>query len=158
HYLGDRALAAGDYQAALGHYQRALADAPADVRKQIAAVSRLAGALSGREIGERPTEAIDFGGTRLSPEEFEQVVADRLAQRRMGTGATPTALQSRPLLPARLEARPWGPEFSTRGSPLATGCDDVNLYVASQFELHGVKLNDAAANWHTITAPGGVAP
>lgn len=75
-WLGDRALSAGRFQLALGHYRAAAELASDQQRGSLSARVRLSGALLGLELEQPVTETIDLAGQQLSPLDFEQLVAE----------------------------------------------------------------------------------
>lgn len=77
-WLGDRALAGGDFLHAIGQYRLAL-----DGNAQPNAVGprlRLAAAMLGRDEGEKITQPVRFSDLDLEAEEFETLVAEMLAR------------------------------------------------------------------------------
>jgi len=78
-WLGDRALAAGEFVQAIAHYRRALEHVNVLEKRQIEPRMRLAAAMLGTDVGEPPTGPVEFGETRLSAEEFEDLVAEMRA-------------------------------------------------------------------------------
>lgn len=75
-WLGDRALAAGNFVRARGHYRAALKQAEGSARARAAAMLRLTAALQGRDEGEPPQGPVSYSGQELSPAEFEALVAE----------------------------------------------------------------------------------
>jgi outer membrane protein assembly factor BamB len=116
-WLGDRALASGDFPHALGHYQHLLTSGLGlgGRQAQISARVRLAGALLGREVGQAVTESVDLGGTSFTPADFEALVADLRTNRTLPGSAGTAAVagessargQGQAPAPARFEAKQW---------------------------------------------------
>ena len=79
-WLGDRALSSGWFGNALAEYQRAQKTARASQKSELASRVRLAGAMSGQEIGEPVTRAVQLGDTRFEPEQFESLINDMLSR------------------------------------------------------------------------------
>jgi outer membrane protein assembly factor BamB len=79
-WLGDRALAQGDFNAAESSYQAAANDLAPEDRPRVAARLRLAGAMLGRDEGEPVTEPVQLGETTLRPSEFEKLVTQMLTR------------------------------------------------------------------------------
>ncbi len=75
-WLGDRALAAGNFVRARGHYRAAFHQADGPSRQRAAAMLRLTAALQGREEGAPPQGPVSYSGQELSPAEFEALVAE----------------------------------------------------------------------------------
>jgi len=79
-WLGDRAVSGGDFPLALSHYRQALSLGPADLRNGLAARIRLVGAMMGQDFGEPVAEPVQWGRIRLSPVQFERMVAEQREQ------------------------------------------------------------------------------
>lgn len=75
-WLGDRALAAGNFVRARGHYRAALKQGDGPARARAAAMLRLTAALQGKDEGEPPQGPVCYSGQELSPAEFEALVAE----------------------------------------------------------------------------------
>lgn len=94
-WLGDRMLAAGRFTEALTHYEEALAANPHATSPALLARQRLASALLGGQGGQAPTEPVQLGSTRLSPQQFERLV-DQIRQTRRAAISAAPALESDP--------------------------------------------------------------
>ncbi|HEX4147732.1 MAG TPA: PQQ-binding-like beta-propeller repeat protein, partial [Pirellulales bacterium] len=79
-WLGDRALAAGDFSEAEFHYQQANDEAAGEADASIAARLRLAGAMQGREVGQPVEVAVQLGDERIKPAAFEKMIDEMLAR------------------------------------------------------------------------------
>lgn len=113
-WLGDRALARGDFTLALDHFHQALRGASPAARGLIEARARLAAALAGRDLGEPVSANVQYGGARLTARQFEGLVQDLIARRESrGFGADPDGLAAPEVPPApppgRYEARRFSP-------------------------------------------------
>jgi outer membrane protein assembly factor BamB len=75
-WLGDRALADGDFAQAAAEFELALHSAEPDQKAPLAARLRLAGAMLGRDEGIPVTEPVVFNEARLTAEAFERLVAE----------------------------------------------------------------------------------
>jgi outer membrane protein assembly factor BamB len=164
-WLGDRALAAGDAEGAIAHYALAMSAATLPLRPQLTAMLRLAHAMTGREFGQKAKETIEFGGTQLSPAEFEQLVTEQLAQRRasgLSAAASGGASAVTPP-PARYELRPWGDFAGTRGQDQANppiGIDwagrqlnvvlsGSTMYVSDRHQVAALDVANGKLRWAT---------
>ncbi len=170
-FLGDQALAAGDFDTASRHYAVALRDAPADARRLIGAMLRLAGAMAGRDVGQKPSEPIDFGGTRLSSDEFEQLVRDHLSRRGQGGGGgVIAAFEGRAALSippsTRFDLRPFF-DWQMRGrdphSPaaidatarqFAVAFDAATMYVQERDQIRALNLAGGKERWASLRDGG----
>jgi hypothetical protein len=117
-WLGDRALAAGDFSEAEAHYRsaadeaRVAADEPAgSADASIAARLRLAGAMQGHDVG-RPIEAaVQLGDELIQPGAFEKMIGEMLARsaadrsRDEGSGSSWRLLAAEGVEPAGYRAR-----------------------------------------------------
>jgi outer membrane protein assembly factor BamB len=81
-WLGDRALAAADFAQAYSWYDEGLRSASSTQQPDLAARKRLVSAMLGSAEGQPPTHAVSFGGTKVSPAQFEGWIRDALARRR----------------------------------------------------------------------------
>ncbi len=113
-WLGDRALARGEFARALEHFHQALRGASPAARGPIEARARLAAALAGRDLGEPVAADVQYGGARLTAKQFEGLVQDLIARRESrGFGPDPDGLAASEvppaLLPGRYEARRFSP-------------------------------------------------
>jgi outer membrane protein assembly factor BamB len=158
-WLGDRALAAGDAEAAAVHYARALADAAIGNRPRLAAMTRLAAAMLGRDTGQPVREAVSFGGTQLSSAEFEQLVVEMRSQRRE-SGAAPARAANEPSQtapsPARFTLRGWA-EFSAARAPdlnhpYSATIDGDTLYLGGPQQISAFDLANGKARWESVGA------
>lgn len=179
-WLGDRALAAGDFPHAIGHYQHLLTSGIgiAGRQSQIAARVRLAGALLGRDVGQPLTESIDLAGTTLTPTDFEAMVTDLRASRALPGSAGAAAVagessaqgQGLAPLPARFETKSWGRFAGMQGSgtphmrsgdwagqQLATVVASHYIYASNRYEVTCIDLNNGQAKWsRNVGNPGNV--
>ncbi len=75
-WLGDRALASGEFLPAIAHYERAMQQVGVLEKNKIAPRMRLAAAMLGRDFGQPPTAAVEFGDVQMGADEFEALVAE----------------------------------------------------------------------------------
>jgi outer membrane protein assembly factor BamB len=95
-WLGDRALSAGAFHEAVSHYRESLAYLDAAQQPGAAARLRLAAAMLGRDVGRAPSESVEVGGMRLSPADFERLVADARRTRKADVQRTTSATRCPP--------------------------------------------------------------
>ena len=88
-WLGDRALAGGQFTRAEAHYAAALRSASAPEQRQLAARLRLTAAMLGRDVGTPPLESVLLADGRLTPDEFERLVAEMRALRAPAASTPP---------------------------------------------------------------------
>jgi outer membrane protein assembly factor BamB len=82
-WLGNAALAVGEFAQALSHFELAAPHAAAGDRAEIAGRARLAAAYLGRDLGSPMTTKVMLGETELAASEFEELVK-QLRDRAMG--------------------------------------------------------------------------
>lgn len=75
-WLGDRSLASGRFEQALGYYGRAGQNAEPSRQPALAARYRLAGAMLGRSVGDRVQATVEIGDWRLAAAQFETLIAE----------------------------------------------------------------------------------
>jgi len=142
-WLGDRALSAGEFSSAMGHYRTALQTAPPSLEHPLSARLRLAAAMVGREAGEPPTQPVLFGGQRLTAPQFEQLVQELMRQRRPPAGAA-AAEGTAPVrlpAPAKLKLEPLIDFPGTQGrdpNDAPAGVDWVARQLAGV--VHGARM------------------
>lgn len=140
-WLGDRALAAGQFERARSHYRAALAQAEGQARAVAAAMLRLTAALQGRDEGEPPPNPITYAGQKLSPAEFEALVAE-LRAAHAGAGADPAQRAAMQAGGAATPGTALSPEQAALPAMLAPGRQH-----AVQKAVHIDRLPAAAATW-----------
>lgn len=111
-WLGDRALAAGRFAQAIARYQAAMRSAPAEEHDALGARMRLAAAMLGADEGPPVRAAVQFGASRLSAGEFEQLLGQLRAARQSavtaaGLPAVPAPGAHPGPTPGRYQTRPW---------------------------------------------------
>jgi outer membrane protein assembly factor BamB/tetratricopeptide (TPR) repeat protein len=163
-WLGDRALASGDFTQAIGQYQRALASDPdaADVRARL----RLAAAMLGRNEQSPLTEEVAIGEVKYTAAEFEAIVAD-LLRSRTKTAKLETMLTSQSAAgtvppPARYGAQKWAdftgdlgsdpqqtqyPEMNWAGRQLAAAVTGSRMYVSNRFQVVAYDIASGQKKW-----------
>ncbi len=127
-WLADRDLSGGAFSPAIGHYRRALQDAPAERSGILRAKLRLAGALLGHDSGQPIDGAVTIGDTPFSAADFEAMIRGLLVRRRAestdGT-ANPTAADLRDSpAPARYRLQTWGHVETGNVPELSRAFDD----------------------------------
>jgi outer membrane protein assembly factor BamB len=110
-WLGERALLRGEFLAAVSHFEKALVDAPATWAADASARLRLAGAMLGQDRGASPVSPFELGGTHISPEEFERLVAELRAAHGGELGSLAQTDKAAVPAPTRFEVRRLG-EFA----------------------------------------------
>jgi outer membrane protein assembly factor BamB len=176
-WLGDRALASGWFDRALAEYRIAGSEHTSTaVRGAIGPRLRLAGAMLGHEIGERPVAAVSFHDRKFAPEEFEQLVAELRgrAGRQFRTLRSITAGEPAYSVPepgeyaigvkARLDGM-LGDKPEIEGArminqlkipwvdrQLAATVEGNTLYVANRFQVAAYNLDNGQRVWQS--APG----
>jgi hypothetical protein len=141
-WLGDRALAAGDFVQALLAYR----DAGVGVRvtDNLLARLRLASAMLGREVGEPVTGPVEIGGQRLAAEDFEALVAEAQAgwSSRPQLRLAPATSDALPWSPVSLAVQPWADvPWPRAGDDLANPRAGAGPAVLGAFDGH-VLLGD----------------
>lgn len=126
-WLGDGQLSSGRAARAIGEYRRAMHQADAADRPQIAARLRLAAAMAGHHLGTPVTEPIELGQLRVAPERFEELV-ERAVKARAGPNAPrpdsagpdsagPVSTLPECPPPGRYQTRPWARIDGNPGNP-----------------------------------------
>lgn len=164
-WLGDRALADGDFAQAAAEFEIALHSADADQKAPLAARLRLAGAMLGRDEGEKVTSPVVFQNARLSAEKFEKLVAEMKSHAVAVGGAPLVAAESAPpvgVKPVRYEVQGRGAipgdVGQNPGNPLSgnvdwaarqTGCTVAGkmLYVSNRFQVSSYSLVSGKQHW-----------
>lgn len=177
-WLGDRALAAGQFARAAAEYQRALRTATSGMKHELLARQRLAAAMQGQDSGEAVTRAVSFGETTIAAAEFEAIVADMKAAN--ASGQRSVVIEGARTYPA---LKPSGYEIAPRSrldgavgqDPNAEVTRDINglkinwaerqiatlvegntLYVTNRFQLAAYNLDHGQRLWQA-TMPGSAA-
>lgn len=165
-WLGDRLLASGEFQQAIGHYLGAARADPA-FGPLLAPRLRLAGAMMGRDSGEPVKQAVRLGDAAFSPQEFERLAAEMREKHAAAAagdlGGTPHAVSPAPG-PKMYEAKPWaavdGPfgikpeEVPELSKPLdwparqiAVSMAGGRMLVANRFQIAAYNLADGSVAW-----------
>ncbi|NQT14043.1 MAG: PQQ-like beta-propeller repeat protein, partial [Planctomycetes bacterium] len=111
-WLGDRCLSSGRFAEALEHYRSGLRDASDERQGSLLARLRLAGALTGRDVGSPVAYPVEIGSGHLSAAQFEQLIDElRLAHQIPHNSAPAAGAATSPaeahFLPGRYSAHPW---------------------------------------------------
>jgi outer membrane protein assembly factor BamB len=161
-WLGDRALAGGQFTRAFAHFSTALRYAPPAEQGQLAARRRLAAALLGRDVGEAPLESVQLADGLLAADEFERMVAemrDVVASSALAEAAKPAEAAAPP--PAHYELRPWARLDATivasaapspgnvdrLGRELTVVSSPTAVVVASPARIAAYDLADGTCRW-----------
>jgi outer membrane protein assembly factor BamB len=119
-WLGDRAMASGDFARAQSQYRLAAADQETADTLAVAARLRLAGAMEGHDVGQPVTDPVEIGHSLIEPDEFERTVAEMKARAtsqpssRRPSQAPWELLPAGPLKPHRYRSRTLG-QLTLRG-------------------------------------------
>ncbi len=166
YWLGSRALSAGNFAQAIGHFQRAMLDIAADQRPQVNARLRLAGAMVGRELGNPVAVAVEFGGTRLSSSQCEQLVQQTYQQRRsdnqiqrqhretpsdvlpLATYKTNAWAQFAGTAASDANQAPRGVDWAARQTAVTVSAD--HMLVSDRFRLSCYRLSDGGLAWDVL--------
>jgi outer membrane protein assembly factor BamB len=161
-WLGDRALAAGQFAEALGRYRHAWTATPAPEQPAILPRLRLAGTILGQSLGDPPSTPIEFGDTRMAAPEFEQLVVAL----HVGPAAAPPASVALPANASTIQARDWaeipvGPEqrawnsrrpFDPAARQTVIRFADQTLLLSTPARLLAFRLGDGRLAWtHTLS-------
>jgi outer membrane protein assembly factor BamB len=176
-WLGDRALASGWFERAIGEYRRALVVLPG-LANHIEPRIRLAAAMLGRDEGQPATASVQFGELSMPAAEFEALVAEMRGRGNVATlSPTNPAAQQHPLVPAakryevQIRSRLDGPvgdrpqeEVGDRRTnqfrvpwvdrQLATVVDGDVLYVSNRFQIAAYNLTNGQRTWQSQPPPG----
>lgn len=175
-WLADRALSAGAFAAARGHYRAARDTAPKELLNRLAAGEQLAAALMGRDAGQTIRGAVDFGDTRISVTELQKLTTEIRTSRAAESALEQAAAASKDLrLPplgnydvakrSRLEGETGqspqnvpgeyqqaGPDWPAKSldwaaRQLSTLVVENRLLVSNRFQLASYDLADGKLQW-----------
>jgi len=173
-WLGDRALQSGWFTRALAEYRRAEASASPSLSRELSLRARLAAAMTGSDYGSAATETVSIGDARMTPAEFEALVAEMKARGSVATpDASPGAAGSLPG-PSQMQAQnrarfdgPVGQNPNDDGAPrlsqwqidyagrqLATAIDGDVLYVSNRFQVAAYNATSGQRLWQSQTPAG----
>jgi outer membrane protein assembly factor BamB len=175
-WLGDRAMARGDFVRAEGRYRSALAQFSSGDQREIQARIRLAAAMLGREAGEPVADDLQLGTTQLSPDEFEKLVSDMRARHAAQAASGEAAAMSAPSLaavvppPGSFALEPWaklGEQFGRDPNAnvhrnldwtayqLAVTIAPPRMIVSNRFQVAAYELESGKQQWTgTLEEPG----
>lgn len=170
-WLGDMALAAGQFEVAEQHFRDALIDAGLSRRESLEPRLLLSRALGGQlsttelttTIGRTPLRALEFNGTTIAASELESVLKDLMARPPMAglTKESPrpperefaqSAFKLEPRAqfdghpgnnPGRGEYR-FGDPY---GRQLSVATDDQKIYVSNRFQVNAYALTMGQQVW-----------
>lgn len=125
-WLGDRALAAGEFGPARAAYRRAREGLPATRLPALDARWRLVNAYLGVESGEPPSQPVSLGPRPLAVSEFEAIVATARASSGSAATAGPTgsaenASDGFQIIAGKVPAPPPSKEFALQSRGLLDG-------------------------------------
>ncbi len=164
-WLGDRALADGDFAQAAAQFELALHSAEAEQKAPLAARLRLAGAMLGRDEGQRVTEPVVFNEARMTAEAFEKLIAEMKSHAVAIGGAPLVATETVPLAgvkPVRYEVHGRGamagdvgekPGNSLAGDvdwaarQMASTVAGKMLYISNRFQVSAFSLVTGKQHW-----------
>jgi outer membrane protein assembly factor BamB len=170
-WLGNRALARGDFNVALDQYRQALQFVDLASRNDVAARRRLAGAMLGRDLGEAVTAPVKFGETEMTAVEFEKLVtemrtahvdpsapASSADELRVPPHAAPAPAEFTAHVRARLDGdlssdpntQPDGVDqtkFDWRARQMGIALAANMMYVSNRFQVSAYDLNSGARRW-----------
>lgn len=173
-WLGDRALGAGRFAAAIAHYQRAMQVEP-EWEEEVGPRLRLAAAMQGGvgNVKDRFRGDVQIGEETITATDFEQLIAEMTERRADAPSSRVPAVAKLPK-PGHYVGKSWGrfdgpvgerpqEEVLKRvgqfGVPwadrqLATEVADGMLYVANRFQVSAYDLSEGRRLWQSET-PGG---
>lgn len=164
-WLGDRALAEGDFTQAAAEFNVALHSADPEDRSPIAARLRLAAAMFGRDAGQPVTQPVVLPDARLTPEVFEQLIAEMKGRAIAAGGAPKGAADAVPPVgakAARYDVQPRGVLKGDVGqNPASINSGDVDwaarqvgwtladkmLYLSNRFQVTAFNLATLKEQW-----------
>jgi outer membrane protein assembly factor BamB len=164
-WLGDRALADGDFAQAAAEFELALHSAEAGQKGPLAARLRLAGAMLGRDEGVAVTEPVIFNEARLSADTFEKLVAEMRSHAVAVGGAPLVATEATPqggIKSVRYEVQGrgaiQGDLGQNPGNPISGDMDWVArqyagtvagkmLYFSNRFQVSAYSLVSGKQHW-----------
>jgi len=163
-WLGDRALAGGQFTRAETNYTAASRFASAVEQRQLAARLRLAAAMLGRDVGAPPLEPVRLADGQLTPDEFERLVGEMRALRSQAAAASTPPVTSDDQVaavppPARYELRPWArfeaaapaasspSPFDALGRQLAVTVAPPLVIVTAPASMTAYDLAGGACRW-----------
>jgi outer membrane protein assembly factor BamB len=164
-WLGDRAMAAGDFLHAIGQYRQALEGKipPAVVQPRM----RLAAAMLGRDEGQPVTVSVSLNGLQLKPDQFEALIEEMLARgdgTEMAMPAPDDSAAGETLAPppGRYEPHAWAQftgdlgrepqqtddaSIDFAGRQLAPRIVDDLMLVANRFQIVAYELKSGRQRW-----------
>jgi outer membrane protein assembly factor BamB len=162
-WLGDRALAGGDFVQAACHYRRAWPMAVAADRAALDQRLQLAGAMQGRPAEAGPEQTISYGGLQLSADEFRRLLREMTAQHRpdmLVGGLLGADLPVAPL-PMAWDAKPCGRDELPGGRGGEGGLDwgtrvlagvgtDTTLYLSNRWLVLAIDLLSGKQRWEQL--------
>ncbi len=173
-WLGDRALSAGWFEAALVHYRQAGKSSAIAEQSQLAARARLAAAMLGRH--ETQTDGGDFraNSVRLDSTEFDALIEDLVQRKLPDTAGTASGHDTQRVLPGpcgfqvqqrgRLDGQvgskpeaeliPSAHRYKVNwaGRQLATAIDGDVMFVSNRFHLAAYEVKTGRRRWQSQLA------
>ncbi|MGE5192556.1 MAG: PQQ-binding-like beta-propeller repeat protein [Deltaproteobacteria bacterium] len=164
-WLGDRALADGDFAQAAAEFELALHSADTEQKPPLAARLRLAAAMLGRDEGAPVTEPVVFNDARLTAEAFERLVAEMKSHVAAEGGAPLVAVEATAaggIKAVRYEVRGRvtlaGDVGQNPGNPISGEVDwaarqyaatvaGAMLYLSNRFQVSAFSLATGKQHW-----------
>lgn len=169
-WLGDRALASGDFGRALGEFDAGVRSAVPGQLESLSARMRLAGALLGREQSTPPVTPVALGSQTFSPPEFERLVTEMKARVQSGiepvaafspvdsaAAACPRPLQYETVVRSRLAGDvglnpnhvPHPSDVDWVAKQLAWTVSGNVVYLNNRFQVSAIDATTGAVKWST---------
>ncbi len=165
-WLGDRALAGGEFSAAIREYQRGLLVASEAARDELSPRLRLAGAFLGRDEERPAVGPLQFQERKFSADEFERMVTQVREKARAGAtravGDPEPSVAAALVAPARYEVQArakWAGELGHGAGNPANGMIDwtarqlavvqtgERLIVSNRYQIAAVSLATGQIEW-----------
>ncbi|MEK6237027.1 MAG: PQQ-binding-like beta-propeller repeat protein, partial [Planctomycetales bacterium] len=173
-WLGDRALARGDFMQSVGQYRRALRSASPGSKVGLKARSRLAGAMLGYDLEEPVSRSVELGETLLTAVEFENLVQEMRGRQSVKPSRGRGLVENAELrevsvpLPSGMELKKWAqvagdvgrgttnslaPSLDWHARQIATVFTDKLMIVTNRFHAAAYDLASGQRKW--VTGLGG---
>jgi outer membrane protein assembly factor BamB len=164
-WLGDRALADGDFAQAAAEFELALHSAEPEQKAPLAARLRLAGAMLGRDEGMPVTEPVVFNEAKLTADAFERLVAEMKSHAVAVGGAPLVAAEATPqggIKAVRYDVQGRGTLAGdvgqNPGNPISGNVDwaarqyagtvaGKMLYLSNRFQVSAFSLVNGKQHW-----------
>lgn len=169
-WLGDRQMSIGRFGDALQHYRKAMQQSEQLQTDNLIARSHIAAAMLGNRGDGTVKAPVTLGGTSLTPEQFEALVAQML-QKSIAVSESTQAIRNLNQLPhehvplpsefdAQVKAAFEGEygqhpervrtsEYDWVAQQLGIANDAATLYISNRFQIAGHDINTGARKWVT---------